>query len=267
MKINLIKTKYTLYIVFSITILITFIAILVWVKDTHSIDNQIQIINKMVEIKEIPITSLEDEESSLEDSPYTKYPSLSMINVPLDSLKEINNETKGWIEVLGTNINYPFVQHSDNSFYLNHSFDKSSNRAGWVFLDSRNNIQELDRNNIIYAHGRINTVLFGTLKNIRKSKWYTNTKYHVVRMSTESHNTLWEVFSVYQVPVTSDYIVTDFNNDKTYEYFLTFLKNRSEYDFNVEVNNRDKILTLSTCSSPTTRIVMHARLIQIDYKE
>lgn len=258
------KIKYPLSIIFTIGLLTSCIAYYFWYKDSKSIDEQIKNINKVVNIQKVPLNT--NETPLNPDSPYTKYPTLSMIDVDLNSLKEINPETKGWIEVLGTNINYPFVQHSDNNFYLNHSFDKNSNRAGWVFLDSRNDIETLDRNNIIYAHGRINTVLFGTLKNILKSNWYSNTKYHIVRMSTESHNTLWEVFSVYQIPVTSDYIVTDFSNDQSYEYFLKYLIERSEYEFNVELNKDDKILTLSTCTSPSTRVVMHARLINLENK-
>ena len=68
-------------------------------------------------------------------------------------LKE-NQETVSWITVNGTNINYPVVQHSDNEYYLNHSFDGSENSAGWIFLDYRNNIENTEKNTIIYGHSR-----------------------------------------------------------------------------------------------------------------
>ncbi len=36
-------------------------------------------------------------------------------------------------------------------------------------MDYRNNLQNFDRNTIIYAHGRINGTMFGSLKNIIES--------------------------------------------------------------------------------------------------
>ena len=67
-----------------------------------------------------------------------------------DDLQKKNPDVIGWITIYGTNIDYP-VLHSkeDNDFYLNHSFDRSSSKAGWVFADFRNKIDSTDKNMII----------------------------------------------------------------------------------------------------------------------
>lgn len=239
-----------------------------WYIDSKKTDEQIDEINNIVITKDVE----SDEDSLLinppvdEEDPYWEFVKMSMTDVDLTELKKINEETEGWIQVSDTNVNYPFVQHQDNTFYLNHSFDQRKNNAGWVFADYRNNFDALDRNNIIYAHGRINSVLFGTLKNTIRSDWYENLDNHVIKVSTEYHNTLWQVFSIYHIPTTSDYIVTDFSNDATYQNFLDFIKNRSIYDFNVDLDSQDKILTLSTCYSSEEKLIMHAKLIKIDDK-
>ena len=45
--------------------------------------------------------------------------------------------------------------------------------------------------------------------------------------------------------------------------FLSLLKNRSEYQFEVDLNKDDKILTLSTCAgNGKKRLVVHAVLIK-----
>ena len=44
-----------------------------------------------------------------------------MLNVDFSELKKINNNVKGWVQVNGTNINYPFVQSNNNKYYLTHS--------------------------------------------------------------------------------------------------------------------------------------------------
>ena len=46
----------------------------------------------------------------------------SFMSADLDELKEKNSDTVGWIKVLGTKIDYPFVQTTDNDYYLNKSF-------------------------------------------------------------------------------------------------------------------------------------------------
>ena len=191
---------------------------------------------------------------------------MKLIDVDFSELKQENSDTVGWIQVNGTNINYPFVQASDNKFYLTHSFYKNKNSAGWVFLDYRNNISELDKNTIIYAHGRKNNTMFGSLNKILDGKWVKDTNNFVVKLSTETENTLWQVFSVYHIPTTSDYIQTSFSTDEEFLKFINMLKDRSMYDFNTTVSSEDKILTLSTCHNDTEKMVLHAKLIKRETK-
>ena len=42
---------------------------------------------------------------------------------------------------------------------------------------------------------------------------------------------------------------------------------RSDYNFNTNVSNTDKILTLSTCYNNETKIVVHAKLIKYRKKD
>ena len=69
--------------------------------------------------------------------PYWDYIKMSLIDVDFSELLKINSSTVGWIQVNVNNINYPFVMANDNKYYLTHTFNKSYNSAGWVFLDYR----------------------------------------------------------------------------------------------------------------------------------
>lgn len=138
------------------------------------------------------------------------------------------------------------------------------NSAGWLFLDYRNNINN-NKNTIIYAYGRTDKTMFGSLKTVLTNNWLSNTNNHIIKISTEKENTLWQIFSVYRIPTTSDYLQTDFNNENEYLDFLNMIKNRSFYNFITEINSEDKILTLSTCHNKD-KIVVHAKLIKKEQK-
>lgn len=203
------------------------------------------------------------EDDSTKTSDYWNYMKMSLLDVDLSELRTKNSDTVAWIKVNGTNINYPVVQTGDNDYYLTHSFDKSYNDAGWVFMDYRNSSNgDFDKNTILYAHARLDKTMFGSLRDIMDSGWYNNSDNYVVKMVVGNKTTLWQVFSIYVIPSTTDYLRTKFGSDEDYTNFLSMLKNRSEKDFNCEVNSKSKILTLSTCKSGDRRVVLHAKLIK-----
>ena len=234
--------------------------------DTNNTNEEIKSIEDAVKIEEVPDSDnteiIEQKEDIPEDNPYWDYIKMNLISVNFDDLLKINNETKGWIQVNGTNINYPFVQTNNNDYYLTHSYDKSYNQAGWVFMDYRNDTVNYDKNTILYAHGMNNKTMFGSLRNILSSSWYNNTNNHIIKLSTPTENTLWQVFSVYHIETTNDYIQTEFASDEEYQSFLDMLKGRSAVTFDTSLNTTDKILTLSTCYNKTDKVVMHAKLIK-----
>ena len=183
-------------------------------------------------------------------------------SINFEELEKMNEQTKGWINVKGTNIDYPFVQTTNNQFYLDHSFDKSYNKKGWVFLDYRNDINNLSRNTILYAHGLLNKVMFGTLKKVVTEEWYLDKANRRILITTPNGYYLWEVFSTYTIEPESYYIMTRFKNDNAFRKFIGNIKSRSVYDYDVKVTAKDKILTLSSCYDHSKRVVLHAKLIK-----
>lgn len=241
--------------------------VLNWNKDNQNTKKIIK------EIKMDPVieetnngTTVETNLNIPKENPYWDFIKMNLINVDFKSLKETNPETIGWIKINGTNINYPIVQTNNNEFYLNHSFDKSKNNAGWVFMDYRNNINNFDQNTLLYAHGRYDGTMFGTLRNIFTNGWLENPNNFVIKMSNESENTLWQVFSAYKIPTTNDYLRINFKHIENYEDFLKTITNRSNHNFNTPVSKTDRILTLSTCYDDDQKVVIHAKLIKQEKK-
>lgn len=260
---------WTLLLIFFIALLIiSVLKLLVWTKDNKETGEVIETINKDTLIEELPDdddTEIVNEEENKNNDywTYIKYP---LIDVDIKELKKKNSDTIGWINVNNTNVNYPYVQTSDNSYYLEHSFDKTYNEAGWVFMDYRNNSNLNNKNTILYAHSRLDKTMFGSLSKALKPNWYTNKNNHIIRISTETENSSWQIFSVYKIPEETYYVTTNFTSNEKYQEFLNTIKERSIHKFDTNLTTNDKILTLSTCYSETERTVIHAKLIKKNAK-
>ncbi len=185
---------------------------------------------------------------------------LSEIN--FSSLKKQNKDTVAFLKVNNTNVSYPVVQASNNDYYLTRDFNKSYNSAGWVFMDYRNNINNLDSNTIIYAHGSLKTTMFGTLKKVVKKDWYTNPDNLTITLLTEKNTLYWKIFSIYTIPDEVYYLTSNFGTDESHQNFINTMLSRSIYNFGESVSLDDKMLTLSTCYNNQLRLVVQAKLVK-----
>lgn len=185
----------------------------------------------------------------------------NIYKVNFEKLKATNSDTVAWIKVNGIDVEYPVVKYTDNDFYLSHSFDKTSNGAGWIFADYRNKIDGTDKNIIVYGHNRRNGSMFATLKNILNKSWYENEENRKIIFVTEQGQFEYQVFTVYQIEEENYDTTVSFSTDKQFITYIENAKKRSVYDFNVDVKSNDSILTLSTCANDNRyRIVLQANL-------
>ena len=133
--------------------------------------------------------------------------------------------------------------------------------AGWIFADYKNKVDGTDKNLVIYGHNMRDDSMFGSLKNILNDDWHNEEENKYVTFVAENDNSIYEVFSVYQVADEDYYITTDFK-DNEFNDFIKTIKSRSKFDFGVDVNENDNILTLSTCANNNKyRVVLHAKKI------
>ena len=206
-------------------------------------------------ITEDVVEDVEDVEEPVITAYNTKY------EQAFDKLLEINSDTKAWLSINNTEINYPVVQASDNDYYLNHDFNKDNNANGWIFIDYRNNIDNLDQNTIIYGHNTKGTIMFATLRYVLNDAWYNNPNNLDIIFNTSYGQMKAHIFSIYVVDNTNDYLYTNFSDDD-YLKFIKLIKGRSIHDFGVEFGVNDKMITLSTCTNVSNkRLVVHAKIM------
>ena len=196
-----------------------------------------------------------------------KYSNISFLSIDFTELLQKNSDTVAWIKVNNTNVNYSVVQSDDNEYYLKHDFNKNSNFGGWVYGDYRDDFTYFGNITILYGHNLINRTMFGSLIWCQKESWYTNEENLYIKISTPASNTIWKIFSIYQIKPEVYYLKTYFETTEEHQEFLDTLKNRSIYNFNEELTTNDKILTLSTCSDDgTKRAVIHAKMVKAEYR-
>ncbi|MBQ2639774.1 MAG: class B sortase [Bacilli bacterium] len=236
------KLKRIVYIlielVFLVLIIISIIMIYKWFNEKRKVNKELeQITNKVIIGKE------------------------NNKEINFKKLKTINNDTVGWLKINNTNIDYPVVQSKDNSFYLNHSFNKKQNNAGWIFMDYNNKLDGTDKNIIIYGHNRLDNIMFGTLKETLDKDWYSNNDNLKIKFITQDEEVTYKIFSIYKIKEETYYLKTNFNSIN-YLKFINTLKKRSIHDFDINLNDTKQILTLSTCSGMNNyRLVIHAKKI------
>lgn len=159
-------------------------------------------------------------------------------------LSSINSDYKFWINVEGTNIDYPVVQGNDNNFYLNHDFNKNYLPAGSIFLDYRNDFEK-DYNSVIYGHHMRNSTMFGQLEKFKDEDFFNENK--TITIKTDHLSFQYEVFAIGIYDADFGYNDISFDDKDDFNKFLNKILSKAMYNRDI-VTYENKIITLSTCS-------------------
>lgn len=172
-----------------------------------------------------------------------------------DALHEINEDIYAYIQIPGTVIDYPIVQHADdttgNWYYLRRGLDGEKLTAGCLFTEPRNAKDFSDPDTVIYGHNMRDGSMFADLHKYEDDTFMDENPY--VYIYTPEKNYIYRIFAAYHY---DDRLILDYYNDFTdINLFKDYLDEMySKYAINgvvdedVEVTMDDRLLTLSTCS-------------------
>lgn len=162
-----------------------------------------------------------------------------------NNLKSINEDIIGWIEIEGTDINYPILKDNDNLYYLKHNYLKKYNSNGSIFSLDINPFE--DRETLLYGHNMKNGTMFSILGNyLDKDFLFSHQK---IKIYTPNKNYEGVIFSAYSIGIgTEKNNISNLGFDKKVEYYKKSSQIKVD---NVEFT--DKIVKLSTCSYINSR--------------
>ncbi len=178
-----------------------------------------------------------------------------------ENLYEKYEDYRGWINIKNTNINYPIVQGKDNAFYLDKDINKNYTSSGSIFMNYLNNGFN-DENTVLFGHHMRNKTMFAQLKKYKEKEFFYGD--NDIEIEVEDGKILkYKVFSAYITDASDNYTQTNFDSNDEYNKFLEKIKNKSIYKSDIDVNENDKIITLSTCSYEfdDARMVVHGKLL------
>lgn len=186
--------------------------------------------------------------------------------IDINKLYEENKDIVGWLKIDNTTINYPIMQNiNDPNYYLHRDFYKNYSSYGTPYMAKQCNLNS--DNIVIYGHHMKNNKMFGELEKYKSKDFYNNHK--IITFTTLEKEYSYEIFAVFKTTVYIKntfryYENINFENKKMYNDFINICKDKSLYQTGIEIKDKEKLITLSTCeySNKNSRLVIVARKIK-----
>ncbi len=188
----------------------------------------------------------------------------------VEELKNINEDTRGWIEIKDSPINYPLLQGTDNEYYLKHDYKKESNKHGSIYLKAGCDINDVNSNLIIYGHNLNDNEMFNNVLKYTDKTYYETHK--IINITTENEEREYEVIAAFKSRVFYEkeenvfryYNYLNFKDKVEYDDYLSNVRKLQLYDTGIEANYGEQLVTLITCeySVENGRMVVVAKRIK-----
>jgi len=181
-----------------------------------------------------------------------------------DALSEQYPGIVGWIELEDSPINFPVMQWTNNSFFLNHLPDGTPNRSGSIYLDYRNEHDFSDEIVLIFGHHFSRTdAMFSYLRHYRHQVFFDENP--VIYLYTPYADYALLVFSVNLAHAVNDHPPLSFVDDADFAEYVRRIRSRSLIQSDVEVNPGDRIVSLVTCQLDfaEARLLVFGKLVRL----
>ncbi|MDD3193998.1 MAG: class B sortase [Oscillospiraceae bacterium] len=184
----------------------------------------------------------------------------------------INSDTIGWLQIPGTNIDYPVMQGAILTTYMSLDINRNYSYNGSLWVDT--DINNSSTNTVIFGHnwtnvsgnpsvGRSSDVMFAQLPAFAHLWFAQRVPYFYY--STTSQDLVWQVFAAFYTTDLDFYLYTS-RTGSALQSIIDKGRSLSLHHYGVNVSSSDRIVTLSTCtralgSGENQRFVVMAKLV------
>lgn len=172
-------------------------------------------------------------------------------NIDWEALKAQNSDIYAWIEIPGTTIDGPIMQHNgEKTYYDTHNADGDADTNGAIHSDIGNSLDFMDPNTVIYGNSSTKGTQFADLIAYGDSEFFNKSPY--VYIYTPDRTIEYRIFAAY--PSTEEDILRTYNLYDYYEFdkYLTQIYSIKDMNAVLDWDVKDSIeatgfiLTLST---------------------
>lgn len=180
-------------------------------------------------------------------------------NYSLEELMLINEDTRGWLTIDDTHIDYPVVQGETDMEYINTDVFGEFALSGSIFLSCLNKADFTDSYNLIYGHHMDNGGMFGDVIEFTDAVYFET---HQTGTLYLTHKTFGITLFACMEADAYDRLIYAPGEECDMQELLDYLKSSSTQYRDIGVTAEDQIVGLSTCVDAQTngRVVVFGRL-------
>lgn len=194
-----------------------------------------------------------------------------VIPVDFEVLQKRNPDIYAWIQVDGTKIDYPILQHKeDNQYYLNHTIDGKEAVEGAIYTEDYNSKDFEDPNTVIYGHNMKNGSMFRGLHDFSDKEFFDKNRDVTIYLPDEVRH--YKIFAAYVYDNRHILQSFDFSNERVVEFYYDLVFSIRDMEAHIdssmeeEFDKDSKIITLSTCYQGIAekRYLVQALLVSVE---
>lgn len=176
----------------------------------------------------------------------------------VQELKKQYTGLVGWLEVPGTNIDYPVMQGTDNSYYVKHNYKQEYDYNGSIFLHKDYDWSIPSSNLLLYGHNNKNDCMFAQLLKYKDENFYK--EHPTIKFTTPEEEAEYEIIAVF---LSRIYYKTEENVFRYYQFinaesktqyneYIKEAKKASLYNIDATAKYGEQLITLTTCEYSQT---------------
>ena len=126
------------------------------------------------QVEEADPVEAEEEYQTLQGEAVTQAEDPVQNQVDFEALQEINPDVYAWIQIPGTNVNYPILQSvtEADDYYLNTTIDGKAGYPGSIYTEKYNSTSFTDPVTVVYGHNMKEGTMFADLHKYTNSQPY-----------------------------------------------------------------------------------------------
>ncbi len=167
-----------------------------------------------------------------------------------------------WIYIPGTNVDYPILQSAEDmeeDYYLDHNLDGSQGYPGCIYTQKLNKKDFSDYNTVIYGHNMKNGTMFKTLHDYEDETFFQENRYIYIYLP-DGKTKVYEIYGAYTFTDAHILLTYGCDSEESFKEYLELIgpdTYTGHFKEDIEVTEKDKIITLSTCTnSSATRYLV-----------